>query len=269
MNEKLSYAEMLDIPYTSSVTVKRAKPRRHFGKKKVSVDEIKETLIEKINSEEKTDEQNSPVLETPETPSEEHQESSPTVIMSNENTESEASSVSYKKPKKAKKKRVIGIQLAVIGVLSLGIFLTNALIPGSGINLFLNEVFGSNSQTVDLREYTDFTPEIPTAMKGVYLDGGVVGVSEKSSVYSFVNGVVEEVTRDAIGKYSVKVMHSENFSTVITGLDYCYAEKGGKVLKNVPVGYCKSGGAKLCFYDQFDAVIVNFTLSDNQVLWAV
>lgn len=282
MNEKLSYAEMLDIPMTSSITVKPKKKKRFFGKKSVNVEKIKETLIEKVNDETSAEplpvesERNDDTI--PQSENELNITKDPTVydkrfdgeeILSSVATETETTSVSFVKPKKIKKSRVIAVQLAIIGLLAAGIFLTNAIMPNSGINVFMNQVFGSESSTTDGRLYIDFKPEIPTTMNGCYLDGGVINVSEKSSVYSPCDGTVSRVEKNQAGKFSVTVIHSENFSTVISGLDYCYVENEGKVLSNVPVGYTKNGGATLCFYGGDGAVIANFTITDNTVIWSV
>jgi hypothetical protein len=264
---------MLDIPFTSSVTVKRAKKRRFFGKKKVNVDEIKETLIEKVNEETLSQEcQNASEIQ-PETEMITEQ-NGPTildgevVLESPLQIETETSSISYKKPKKIRKSRVIGVQLAVIGMLVAGIFITNAVMPNSGINTFFSQVFGSGVSVSDSRNYTDFSPEIIPSSAGYVLHGGVINVNGKGSLYSPCNGWVEETMRGEDGKYTITIRHSDKFSTVISGLDYCYVEKDGKVLSKVPVGYTNQG-AKMCFYSNDGAIIVNFTITDNTVVWAV
>ena len=266
MNEKLSYAQMLDIPLTSSVTLKPSKKRRFFRKKKVNVEEIKEAVIEKVNDDNTENSIDAPMqTDTPVEEVEDRLEGE--IVMGN--GEEPTSSVVTVKPKKKRKSRIIAIQLAVIGVLVAGIFLTNALIPGSGINVFLDQVFGGNEVKVDAREYTDFTPEIPTAMTNYVLEGGEILVRGESSVYSACNGVVSSVVEGEDGKFTVTIDHSEKFSTVISGLDYCYVARDGKVLKNVPVGYTKSGGAKLCFYSGDGTAIVGYVINDNTVVWAV
>lgn len=263
MNEKLSYAQMLDIPLTSSVTLKPSKKRLFFKKKKVNVDEIKDAVIEKVNDQSIQESEDLTLEEMPASDSRLDGE----VVM--EKVAEESTSSVAIKPKRKRKSKVIAIQLAVIGVLVAGIFLTNALIPGSGINVFLEQVFGDGKVNVDAREYTEFTPEIPTAMTNYVLDGGEILLRGESSVYSTCNGKVSSVVKDEDGKFTVSITHSEKFSTVISGLDHCYVEKDGKVLKNVPVGYTKSGGAKLCFYSGDGSAIVGYVINDNTVVWAV
>ena len=269
MNEKLSYAQMLDIPFTSSVTVKRAKKRRFFGKKKVNVDEIKDALIEKVNEDSDLTPTETPIL------SEENKEAIDLPNLEGEKVletpmpvETETSSISYRKPKKIKKSRVIAVQLMVIGMLIAGIFITNAVMPNSGINTFFSQVFGTEVSETDSRNYTDFSPEIIPSSSGFGVSEGVITINGKSSLYSPCNGKVDSVIKGEDGKFSVTIKHSDKFSTVISGLDYCYVEPDGKVLAKVPVGYANSG-AKMCFYSGDGAIIVNFTITENTVIWAV
>ena len=58
------------------------------------------------------------------------------------------------------------------------------------------------------------------------------------------------------------------FSTTLSGLSYAYLGLGDKVYGNIPVGYVKEGGFTACFNSE-NAVITDYTLEDNAVLWAV
>ena len=267
MNEKLQYAEMLDMP-TCSVTIKPAKnkPKR---KKKVEVEQIKETLIEKLNNEEPVFE---PIVSEHALTEDNAFNEGDVVASTKEQTTEETSTITTAvKSKKPEKKRlkvnVIALQFCIIGALSLGIFLTNALMPSSA----LNRVFGANQvDKADTRIYTEFSPELAGAMEGNFtMNNGVISIGKNESVYSAENGVITSVSKDENGLYTVCVEHSTNFRTVFSGLDYVYSEVGGKVLKNVPVGYTESGNARMCFYGADDTMIVNFTITDNAVIWAV
>ena len=55
---------------------------------------------------------------------------------------------------------------------------------------------------------------------------------------------------------------------MFSGLDYAYSEIGSKVYSNIPVGYVMES-ATMCFVDGNDAVITDYVLTDNQVVWEV
>lgn len=263
MNEKLQYAEMLDIPITSTVNVIPAK-KRVKRKKKVDIEEVKETLIEKVNSIE-------PEFEPINEPAKEKIENldQGEVVCQTETEEEQLSSVKVVKEKKKSRFNVIGLQLCIIGVLVAGIFLTNAFVPNSGLNRIFADAFGSGeAQTVDERVYTDFAPELIES--GVFtLEDGVISIGGKTSVYSPVNGKVVSVIKGDDGLYTIEVEHSKNFSTIFSGLDHAYRVAGEQALKNVPIGYSSSGNAKMTFYGTDNAKIVNYTIAENTVIWAV
>lgn len=180
-----------------------------------------------------------------------------------------------KKTKKEKKKfgiSAIGVELAVIGALVAVIFLTSAFYPQSGVSAFVKSVFGNKetAAAIDERTYEEFAPVIKTADgETLKLEGGEVTVSGKGSVYSPLGGVVKSVTADGNGRFSMEIAHSEKFCTVISGIDYAYAAVGDKVYGNIPVGYVKESGVKMCFTGENGAVITDYELSGNAVVWAV
>ncbi len=169
---------------------------------------------------------------------------------------------------------VIGVQLVAIGILVATIFLTNALVPNSGLNVFFRSVFGGGATTVtakvDDRTYADFKPVIPVAStEGLSVKDGVMTLSLSGSVYSPCDGKVSSLTfNEETGKYDLTITHSENFKTVFSGIDYAYTEVGGAVFSNIPVGYIKEG-ATMCFCGENGKVITDYTLKDNAVQWAV
>ena len=180
-----------------------------------------------------------------------------------------------KKAKREKKKfgiSAIGVELAVIGALVAVIFLTSAFYPQSGVGAFIKSVFGNKetAAAIDERTYEEFAPVIKTADgETLKLEGGEVTVSGKGSVYSPLGGVVKSVTADGNGRFSMEIAHSEKFCTVISGIDYAYAAVGDKVYGNIPVGYVKESGVKMCFTGENGAVITDYELSGNAVVWAV
>lgn len=265
MNEKLQYATMLEIPVsTCSVTYAPAKKKRAKKKKKVDHEQIKQELLTKINQE--SEEQNakaySDYTETPEQASEERE-------IAIEPTEELVDT-----PKKsAFKFSVVGLQLCIVGVLVAVIFLTNAFYPESGINVFMQRVFGgepTDTQVLDERTYQEFAPVIALSNGSTaVLQDGKISVSGTGSVYAPCNGKITSIVKGEDGKFSVEVSHSENFKTVLTGLDYAYASQDDEVYFNIPVGYVKDGGVEMCFTDNTGAMITDYQLTDGSIIWAV
>lgn len=247
MNEKQEYQSMIEMhENTCNISYKPIKKR----KKKPAPEEIKSQVIEKVNSQVQNE------LMLTEENAVEHQEN--TV------------SIRPKQPKKKTGFSIISAQIMIIGALIATIFLTNALNANSGINTFFKSVFGEEQQlNVDARTYSDFAPTLTLLDNSVITQtDGVITIEGQGSVYSTVNGSVKSITLDEqTSKYTVEVSHSDTFTSVYTGLDFVYSEVGGKVYSNVPLGYSDSQ-VNLCFYSN-DAVITNYELVDDSVVWAV
>ena len=151
MNEKLQYATMLDIPVnTCSVTNQIIKKKRNSKKKKVDHDQVKEQLLSKINSGYVEDVATTQPSITDEFSCDAQFEKNP------ENTDQLEQTIYDTEPTRERKKfrfTVIGVQLAVIGVLIATIFLTNAFYAESGMNVFFKSVFGAEEavEVVDNR----------------------------------------------------------------------------------------------------------------------
>ncbi len=266
MNEKLQYATMLEIPVnTCSVTFTPAKKRKNKKKKKVNHETVKQELLNKVNTE--FDEQNAVSYE----------DNNDTVYDNLPDTYNEANleeqSFENLKPKKGGKFSIIGVQIAVVGALIATIFLTNAFYPDSGINAFMNQVFGSNNEqvaTVDDRVYSDFAPVIAIADGNtVALNDGVINFSGEGSIYAPCNGKISAITLGEDGKYTIEVTHSENFKTLLSGIDYAYVGLDDEVYFNIPVGYVEAGGVQMCFKGEDGVSITDYEIVDNAIIWAV
>lgn len=274
MNEKLQYAEMLNIPVnTSTVTYKQKK--KPFFKRYKNDDKVKEELIKKVNAEESASAAQ-PQAVAASSPEEEREEAEVRIFDDEpiarlpESYEPTVNITHGKRKKSYFKANVVGIQLVVIGILAAVICLTSALVPNSGINVFFREVFGSKqAEAVDTRVYEDFSANTPVAAASVTLNEGVMTINQKSSVYPPCDGVLSSVVKDAeTGKFTLTITHNDNFKTVISGVDYAYAEEGGSVFKNIPVAYVKES-ATLCFKDGQNALITGYNINGNSVVWAV
>lgn len=259
MNEKLQYATMLEIPVnTCNVTFKSIGKRKNRRKKSINTEAVKTELLNKVNkelSEVSGQENDCDGIEKCENVSD-CVDDTPAIIGK----------------KKKFKVSTIAVQLAVIGVLIATIFLTNAFYPDSGINVFMRSVFG-NGQTEavsDTRVYGDFSPVISLDENVVpTLSEGVVTLSGEGSVYSSCDGKVTSIIKGEDGKYSIEIAHSDNFKSVLKGLDFAYAEVGSTVYGNIPVGYVMGEQATMCFTNGQGTIISNYEIIDNSVVWAV
>ena len=259
MNEKLQYATMLEIPVnTCNVTFKPAGKKRARRKKNVNAEAVKEELMNKVNSDlsESVAEENALSA----------QEGVENVSEQTENLQAQPEN-----KKKGFKVSTIAVQFAIIGVLIATIFLTNAINPNSGINVFMRNVFkGGETAVSDTRVFGDFAPVISLDENvATTLSDGVITFSGEGSVYASCDGKVTSLVKGEDGKYTLEITHSDNFKSVFKGLDFAYAEVGGSVYGNIPVGYAVEGGATMCFTNGEGSIISNYEIIDNSVVWAV
>ena len=251
MNEKLQYASMLEIPVsTCNVTFKPKRKKLFKSNKKDNPEEVKAELLEKVNAME---------INEPEEQAEEYTPPVQTVTITE----------GGKKRKQVLKKPSF-IALAVVGALVALMVLTNAFYP-SGINAFMNSVFGAGKQVsvTDERTFINFTPCISFSGGDVSADenGNLVFLG-KGSVYAGCDGKVSSVSLMEDGKYVLEIAHSDNFSSVISGLDFVYANIGDAVFGNIPVGYV-SESVEMCFLGQDKNMITDYQVVDNTVVWDV
>lgn len=286
MNEKLQYAEMLDLPDTTcTVTVKPPK-RSLFPKRKRQPKEVKEELLKMVNEKASEEEKQEViaeevVTENAETPEKAKRESLFNIFKKKEKVkecgESEdcenATSVVREKRKERKpfKVSIIGVELAVIALLIGTITVTGALIPNSGVKVFLESVFGGKEQAsaIDDRGYADFKASLPVSGSDIVLKDGVMTLKGTESVYTPCDGKITALNKTEDGKYDMEITHGENFITVFTGMDYAYFALGDKVCATIPVGRVSGGTATVCFKGGDGAIITDYTLSDSAVIWAV
>lgn len=267
MNEKLQYAEMLNIPVnTSTITYKPQ--RKNLFKKKKDTEKVKEELIAKVNADAMVSEEKKEDIKDRSVAAEQVVIDDEPIIVPENYTPT--TSVVKGKRRREIKVNVIGIELAVIGVLAAIICLTSALVPTSGINVFFKEVFSSPpAETVDERTYGDFSAILPVSSSNLTVENGIMTISGNSTVYSPCDGKITELTfNKETEKYDIVITHNDNFKTVIKGVDYAYSEVGGSVFSNIPVGYVKES-ATLCFTDGENAVITDYGIADGSVVWAV
>ena len=260
MNEKLQYASMIEMPIDTCTITQITRKKKRVKKNKLQEEQVKEQLINKINLDQ--EEQGKNLLE----------QGAEENVYNNEFETQEQNTVSVyegaKETKKPFRVTVIGVQLAVIGLLVATILLTNALFADSGINVFLRGVFGSEVAQTDTRTQYDFAPVIAMGNnEELSLEQGIISFEGQGSVYSPCDGEVLSVTQMEDGTFDIEIMHSDNFKSVISGMEYVYVEQGQTVYKTIPVGYLEANGAKVCFSDGQGQVITNYQIEDGLVKW--
>lgn len=244
MNEKLKYAEMLEIPLnTCNLTFKPTKKRKRKIK---NDDNVKDQVIAKINDGEAVG-QNLEELKAP--------------------NEFSTSTVNSRKEKKPFKFSVVKLELCIIFMLLATIFLTSIFIPTSGINTFFNKSINKGTQTVDNRTFEDFAPVFGFSKEDAVSLDGVLTIKSQGSIYAPCDGKVSSIVKDGSGLYTMEIAHSENFKTVITGMQYAYSEVGDTVYKTIPIGYVKDGEISVFFKDGENQVVTDNVISTCSVVW--
>lgn len=157
---------------------------------------------------------------------------------------------------------VVSVQVVAIFALVIGIILTNIFWDDSGINNLLRMVF-KGGESKNTATYQSFNPTSPSKTGEVTIEAGVMHVNS-GSVYTPCDGVVKTISEED-GKYTVTVEHSDTFSTVIAGLDYCYANQGESVYSSVALGY--SGEAVSVSMFNGSSLITSYELKDDSVVW--
>ena len=234
MKDGMEYAEMLGMEVSScDVYVKPKKTR----KKK----ELKDDVIKKVNEPE---------------------------VANAEFGEFETDIPVRSNGEKKKKFRfdVVYAEGVAVFLLAVTILLTNIFWENSGMNRLFKSAFG-DGQTVqtDTRTNVNFNAQSPSGEMEVTLDKGVMVFSGKGSLYPVCDGKVASVVEED-GKYTITLKHSDVFKTVISGVDFVYADQGDEVFKYVPVCYVNGGDAKVSMYNK-DVLVTYYAVEGGSIVW--
>lgn len=284
MNEKLQYASMLEIPVnTCNVTSAPAK-RKKRKKPTPHNEDIKQELLNKVNLAQEMDNQIADQIDSVANANEnavldKQVENSAIIKVADEKSvkpRKKEDKVFQDKSTAVPKRKIaftaVTVELVIVGALLAVIFLTNAFYPSSGINSFVNKVFGSSNavETIDTRNYAEFSPVLAIGnQENTAIADGIMTITATGSVYAPCNGTVSAVSLDGNGRYTLEISHSQNFVSRISGLDYAYAEKGDTVFGNIPVGYVLSNGITMCFTGAEGKIITDYQVAGNSVVWEV
>lgn len=161
---------------------------------------------------------------------------------------------------------VVYAEGVAVFLLAVTILLTNIFWENSGMNRLFKSAFG-DGQTVqtDTRTNVNFNAQSPSGEMEVTLDKGVMVFSGKGSLYPVCDGKVASVVEED-GKYTITLKHSDVFKTVISGVDFVYADQGDDVFKYVPLCYVNGGDAKVSMYNK-DVLVTNYAVEGGSIVW--
>ena len=161
---------------------------------------------------------------------------------------------------------VVYAEGVAVFLLAVTILLTNIFWENSGMNRLFKSAFG-DGQTVqtDTRTNVNFNAQSPSGEMEVTLDKGVMVFSGKGSLYPVCDGKVASVVEED-GKYTITLKHSDVFKTVISGVDFVYADQGDDEFKYVPVCYVNGGDAKVSMYNK-DVLVTNYAVEGGSIVW--
>ncbi len=234
MKDGMEYAEMLGMEVSSCDVY--VKPKKNRKKK-----ELKDDVIKKVNEPE---------------------------VANADFGEFETDIPVRSNGEKKKKFRfdVVYAEGVAVFLLAVTILLTNIFWENSGMNRLFKSAFG-DGQTVqtDTRTNVNFNAQSPSGEMEVTLDKGVMVFSGKGSLYPVCDGKVASVVEED-GKYTITLKHSDVFKTVISGVDFVYADQGDDVFKYVPVCYVNGGDAKVSMYNQ-DVLVTNYVVEGGSIVW--
>ncbi len=235
MNDELSYAEMLEIP-VETVTVNRKERKKKR--------DLSDRLIDEVNGRVASD---------------------PAYA---ESTPIERSL----KPRASTAKRILFGEFVAVCALLVAIFLTNLFMETSAINTFVRGLFKGETSTADTRTYADFvlSPVVNDTVDAeiAVSEMGVMSFTAQCSVYSPAAGTIESVSGNADMGYSVRVRHSDSFSTIISGLDDVYGAEGDTVRTNIPLAYSDGEGeVRVMFYEN-DSILNCYTVNGGTLAWS-
>ena len=248
MSDSIEYAKMSEIPVSScEITVKPLKKKK----------DIKKKVIEKVNEQ----------LESAVEIQPKRKKNLFSFFKRGNKAKSEnVKKQKVKKPPKERKERgfdIVTAQLITIFALVVAILLTNIFWENSAMNTMLKHVF--NKEKNITMNYNEFEAVSPTADRAVSIDNGVMTVSGKGSVYSPVAGKVTLVAQKD-GKWEMTIEHTDEFKSVISGLDCCFYDKGYKIYSTTPIGFSEGSEVKVEMFNNGN-LITDYSISNGCIVW--
>ena len=244
MNEQLDYAEMLEIPVNTVNVTKKKSIFKRSKQKAQPQDDIKERVVESVN------------------------ERMGAYVISEDVSDPPKPEKVKTVGKRDKKSVILWTEAALVGIIAIGIFITNILMPSTVINTFLSS-FSEPTKEEPVYSQITLSPIVNDFSDAeVSLNEGVLSFTAEGGVYPVCDGTVSKVT-EVNGTYTMEIAHTSTFTSVITGLDDAYSAVGTKVADNIPVGYSKGEAeVRVTLYD--NGVALNCIKLNGEVpVWTV
>lgn len=243
MNEGLEYAQMLEIPVS---TVNVVKKKSLFPRRSKAGDDLKEKTIESVN---------------------ERMDGGLDAYSAGGFVRTEELVM----PKKDKKERlaskiILGEAIAAC-LIAAGIFITNIFVSNTAINAFMGGLTSVKEKEATYNELTlsSVVGDFADTEVAVTSDG-VLHFTDKATVYPICDGTVASVSESG-GVYTVKIAHTSEFCSVITGLDEVYVNQGDAVKSNIPFAYSEGEQeVRVSMYDG-ETQLSCYTLSGTVPVW--
>lgn len=266
-NEQINYADMIEVPVNTCTVTTLPAPKKRARKRKVTAEDLKSAVIEKVNGAEVEVAQDTAVVTDGDSEVAEFVKSVAEKNLAINGVEIEIEQEDFIAKSSAKKfstkKRIVVGVLAVV-VLAVATLGAGILTDSLGLTAYFGEVFAPTQETV--LEYDDYQAGLPCLMpSAITVSEGVMSVASKGSVYASTDGTVSKVLYED-GKYSLEIVHGEDFRTVISGLDYSYVAEGDGVFGKIPVGYSLGEGYTVCLYSA-SGLITDYDISGGTVSW--
>ena len=242
MNEQLDYAQMLEIPVS---TVNVVKKKSLFKKKNKPSSDIKDMVVESVNGR---------VGDT-------------YVTAENLGGYDFTQAQTVTRPKESAAGKIVMAEASAACLIAAGIFVTNILVPNTVINAFMGNLTAIKEKEASYKDFTltSVVSELSDAEVAVSSDG-VIHFTDKTSVYPVCGGEVTSVVREN-GLYTVKIAHTSEFTSVFTGLDTVYVNKGDSVRSNIPFAYSEGNNeVRVCMYEG-DVLLNDYTLYGVVPVW--
>lgn len=252
MEQELDYAEMLEIPVSTVNVVKKKSFFKRRQKAEPQPEELKERVVESVNERVGAYVYSEDVSDPPKPEKAKKQKAERAISL------------------KDKTGKVLLFETVAIGLIAVGIFVTNIFMPNSAINGLIGNFTTTSAKQPAEPSYTEFTlapvvSELSDAEMAVS-ESGVLSFTAKGSVYPICAGTVSKVYQQD-GLYTVEIAHTSTFTSVITGLTNVYNELGTKVASNIPVAYSDGGQeVRVTMYDSGN-LLNCFTLTDEVPVW--
>lgn len=245
MSDSIEYAKMSEIPVSScEITVKPSKKKK----------DIKNKVIDKVNEQ---------LDEMVEIKPKRKKISLFSLLKKTKKKKEDKTKTDNVSQERKGRFDIVTAQLITIFALVVAILLTNIFWEDSAMNNMFKHVF-NKEKNVTLN-YNEFDAVAPTVDRAVSLDNGVMSVSGKGSIYSPVAGEVTCV-EEKNGKWEITVAHTDEFKSVISGLDCCFYDKGYKIYSTTPIGYSDGNAVTVEMFNNGN-LITDYSISDGVIVW--